>query len=481
MDVPSKSSAAAGHGALWTILTVVLVGVLATVVWYLVAGSVAHRWVQLAGTLLAWTLFLAAVLALRHVPVQLVAAVVVCGALLLGFSAMSGPPSTSSDSARYAWDGIVQKAGLSPYRYVPADPAVKALRPAWLFQDRTPGGTCPRGFYPADVSAEGIAKSPALPGSGSLCTVINRPQVPTIYPALAEIYFLAVRLLPAAGVGFIAFQLAGLAVSLLLTAGLLWFLHRNSRPLHLAAWWAWSPLVLFEAVNNAHVDILGAMLATAALLLLMRGNVLSSGVAFGAAVAAKLVPVIMAPGMLFHRPLRFTLTSSLTFALLYLPYVLISGEAVIGYLPGYLTEEGYGPGTSGRFALVRMVVPDAWATPVGAVLLLITAVYVWRTVDPQRPWDGQLIMVGATLLIVSPGFPWYALLLVPLIVLSGRFEYFAIPIAFTIMYLSADQLDSYLTAQTVLSAAVIIIAAAAWRRKNLAIRMLERTAGKECG
>lgn len=471
VDVLKKTAPPASRGGLWLLITVFLVGVLATLIWYLVSVPFAYRWVPLLGTLLSWVLFGAAILALRKVPAKMMAAVVVSGALLLGLAAISGPPATSSDSARYAWDGIVQQAGISPYRYVPADPALRSLRPDWLFQDRAPGGTCAPGLYPASTSAPGTSNSADSPGSYTLCTAINRPQVPTIYPALAEIYFLAVRLLPDASVSFIAFQLAGLILSLLTTAGLLAFLRRNSRPLHVAAWWAWSPLVLLEAVNNAHVDVLGAVLATAAVLLLARGKVLSSGLAFGAAVAVKLVPVIMAPGMLFRRPWRFAATAALTFAVSYLPYVLISGGAVIGYLPGYLLEEGYGSGPSARFALVRMVVPDEWATALGAILLLATAVYLWRTVDPQRPWDKQVVMVGAVLLTVSPSYPWYALLLVPLIVLSGRFEYFTIPIALTIMYLSAGQLDGELTARVVLSAAATIIIATAWLRKYGATRL----------
>ncbi len=466
MDALKKVESPNGHGALWLVATAFLLGLLAALIWCLVASPPAYRSVRLIGTVFSWVLFGAALLSLRRIPAKMGAAVVVSGALLLGVAAVSGPPATSSDSARYAWDGIVQKNGISPYRYVPADPTLRGLRPSWLFRDRDPGGPCPTGLHPATTTAGGAANPADLPGSVSLCTAINRPQVPTIYPAVAEIYFLAVRLLPTSSVGYIAFQLTGLALSLVLTAGLLKFLHRTSRPLHLAAWWGWSPLVLFEAVNNAHVDVLGAVLASAAVLLLSRGKVHSSALAFGAAVATKLVPVILAPGMLYHRPLRFTVTAVLTFVILYLPYLLISGGAVIGYLPGYLAEEGYSGGQSRRFTLVKIVVPDGWATPTGVVLLLLIAAYVWRTVDSSRPWDKQVVMVGATLLIASPGYPWYSLLLVPLIALSGRFEYFGIPVALTIMYLSAGQFDGETTARAVLTAAGIIILAAAWFRKH---------------
>src|SRR5277367_592737 len=37
-------------------------------------------------------------------------------------------PFMSSDIYRYAWDGVVQHAHISPYRYVPSDPALTFLR-----------------------------------------------------------------------------------------------------------------------------------------------------------------------------------------------------------------------------------------------------------------------------------------------------------------------------------------------------------------
>ena len=43
-------------------------------------------------------------------------------------SCCRAPPFLSSDIYRYVWDGQVQAAGINPYRYVPADPALAGLR-----------------------------------------------------------------------------------------------------------------------------------------------------------------------------------------------------------------------------------------------------------------------------------------------------------------------------------------------------------------
>ena len=130
---------------------------------------------------------------------------------------------------------------------------------------------------------------------------------------------------------------------------------------------------------------------------------------------------------------KVSTAAALTFALLYVPYVLATGIGVLGYLPGYLTEEGYEDGS--RFALVSLIAPGSSAIVVAAILLAaLAAITVWKT-DPDRPWLGQLVMIGGTLLVLSPRYPWYALLLLPFIALSGRWEWLAIPLALTVRLL----------------------------------------------
>ncbi|ABY22428.1 conserved hypothetical protein [Renibacterium salmoninarum ATCC 33209] len=373
-------------------------------------------------TMACWLVFILAIFALRKAlprdgaspkARRLGTVVILLGSLLMGAAALSAAPSTSNDSARYAWDGIVQKAGISPYDRVPADPALSALRPSWLFQPETAKGDCDASIFPA------IAERTA-----GECYAVNRPNVPTIYPPSAEIYFFLVRLALPAEVGFIGFQLAGLLVGLGVTAGLLRLSRRSTLPLDRVAWWAWSPLLIFEGINNAHVDLIGSALLLLAVVCLARGEVLSSGVAFGAAVAAKLIPVVAAPGMLYRKPWHFIATSLGTFALLYVPYVLLSGLAVLGYLPGYLNEEGYDSDKqTTRFALLTLIFPQKTAVVVGALILLALAIVIWRRTDPSRPWDGQALLISVILLVVSPNYVWYAFLLLPFILLSGRFEY----------------------------------------------------------
>lgn len=445
------------------VVALALVALLAVVVWWTVTTDPSAEWASPLGTLAAWTVFIPAALVARRIPARLATALVLLGSLLLGAAAIAAPPATSNDSARYAWDGIVQKAGISPYAHVPADETLQPLRPAWLFQDAGPDGTCHSNPFPT-----GTETTTNIPGGGTLCTAINRPAVPTVYPAVAELYFLAVRLIPGSEVGFIAFQLAGLLLSLAITVALLAFLRRTGRPAHHAVWWAWSPLVAFEAINGAHVDALGTALALAAALLLVGGHTLGSGVAFGAAVATKLIPAISAPALLYRRPVRFVAAAIATFAVAYVPYVLASGWAVLGYLPEYLRSEGYDGQDSPRFTLLKLVLPASWAGLAALVLLLGLALYVWRTTDSARPWDGQVLMAGGMLLIVSPSYPWYALLLLPFVVLSGLYEFTAIAPALALMYFTGAEPYGQSAAQWALGAVVVIVVVATvvrrWRQ-----------------
>lgn len=79
-----------------------------------------------------------------------------------------------------------QSAGISPYDHAPQDPGPSRLRDPWLF--------------PTGAACAGPDRAP-IPGGGPVphCTRINRPAVHTIYPPVAEAYFLAVDRLSPAG------------------------------------------------------------------------------------------------------------------------------------------------------------------------------------------------------------------------------------------------------------------------------------------
>jgi hypothetical protein len=424
----------------------------------------------LVGTLVLWLLFAGALIAFRRVQGRTVVVLVLAGSFVLGGAAMAGPPNTSSDSARYAWDGIVQNAGISPYAYVPADPRLDDLRPDWLYPTPVAGEDGP--------ACEGERIATVTRGDEPvLCSALNRNRVPTIYPPAAEIYFAAVRAVVPDDAGYWPLQLTGLLLSVGVTGMLLVGLRRRGLDPRYAALWAWCPLVATEGVTNSHVDLLGAVFVLAAAFWVSSGKYVRGGVLLGMAIGVKLIPVIAAPAMIKRQGWKVVTAAVVTFAVLYVPYVLSTGIGVLGYLPGYLSEEGYEDGT--RFALVSLFAPGSSALVVAVLLLAGLAVFtIWKT-DPDNPWLGQLLMIGGTLLIVSPRYPWYALLLLPFIAMTGRWEWLAIPLALTVRLL----IPSLTTTRVSLAVALVIIVVVTVHRAGPGAfgRWRQRLGGRRAG
>ncbi|MFI2645104.1 glycosyltransferase 87 family protein [Streptomyces sp. NPDC018610] len=401
----------------------------------------------LAGYAIAWSLFAGAAWAVRKVPERAATGLVLVGAAAVAVAGLAAPPRTSTDMYRYAWDGRVQAAGISPYAHPPAAPQLTGLRDDWLFPDR---GSC-RGW--------GLTRT-----RDGLCVRINRPTVPTIYPPVAEGWFLTVHLLSPPGSRHKPLQVGGAVLAFGTTVALLAVGRRRGDPRRAparAALWGWCPAVPFEAVDNAHVDTLGVLLTVLALGTATAGA--RRGAFLGAATAVKLLPVLALPGALSgeRNPARAARTVAAllaVFALVYLPYVIASGAGVLGYLPGYLREEGYQPGDVHRFALLRLLLPDAAAEATAAVLLALTAGYAWWRGDPLRPWRGALLLTGTALLLVSPNYPWYSLLVVGLVALDGRWEWLTVTLAGTVLYLGGRLLPGFPVQASAYGTAAVCVA-----------------------
>ncbi|MFF5701120.1 glycosyltransferase 87 family protein [Streptomyces sp. NPDC012794] len=383
-----------------------------------------------------WVLFAVALLALRQVSARHVAWLIAAGAVAVTVTGLMGPPRTSTDSYRYAWDGRVQSAGVSPYDHTPQDPALARLRDPWLF--------------PTGAACTGPDLAPVPPTEGTRhCTRINRPAVHTIYPPVAEAYFLAVDRLSPAGARHKPLQIGAALVSLGVTGALLLILRRRGDDLRKAAYWAWCPAVPVEAVNNAHVDVLGVLLAVAGLGLVASRALTrraAGGVLIGAAIATKLMPAVVLPGALSGvrrvRDAAVVLLPATAFVVLaYFPYVLLSHGSVFGYLGGYVEEEGYDDASAGsRYSLLRLVLPGTWAFPVLLAIVAGVCLYVMWRGDPRRPWSGALLITGWSFVLLTPGYSWYALLLIALVALDGRWEWLGIPLAGAAVYVLAPTL-----------------------------------------
>jgi alpha-1,6-mannosyltransferase len=330
-----------------------------------------------------------------------------------------GPPILSSDVYRYVWDGRVQLAGVNPYRYVPA-----ADELAFLREDAV---------YPH----------------------INRADYAhTVYPPAAQAMFAAAAAVTPGvfGMKLVMAGLDALAIGLLIM--LLRIVGRDPAELVI---YAWLPLPVWEFAGNAHIDAAVAGLLALALLLAVRGRWAWTGVVLAMAALTKFLPAVILPA--FWRPWNWQLplAFALTAVALYAPYVSI-GDQVLGFLRGYITEEGItnGHGVFLLELLGSITALPAWSTYAYLVLVLAVlgalglhfAFIAERPSAPDRRVMQQarqaLILASVMLIALSPHYPWYLAWLAPFACLvprpsvlwllavapllaHGSFEYLAVP------------------------------------------------------
>ena len=240
----------------------------------------------------------------------------------------------------------MQAAGINPYRYVPANPALTALRDA---------GSGPTAIF------------------GN----INRAETaPTIYPPVAQLLFAAIGVTASS-----IWTIKGVMLVLDVAAGVFaWRLLRMAgRPEAWVLVWALNPLVMREFAGAGHIDAAALAASAAALLLAVRRRPGWAGVALGVAIMVKLLPAALAPAIWRPRGWRAPAAAIAVIVAGYAVYASV-GWRVFGYLSGYADEEELSKG--GGFLLLRL------ASQVGTL----------------PPWAVTLYEVAALLLLGGLAF-----------------------------------------------------------------------------
>jgi alpha-1,6-mannosyltransferase len=298
-------------------------------------------------------------------------------------------PLLSSDIYRYVWDGKVQAAGINPYRYIPVHEALAFLRDGTIFPH------------------------------------INRADFAvTIYPPVAQFFFLIVTRI---GESVTVMRVALLGCECVTVTLVMLLLRRINRPLTRVVAYLWHPLPLWEIANSGHVDALMVALMLLGLWIALTGHALRG--AFVIALSALVKPYAAVVLAAIWRPwdLKMPLVVIATIALCYLPYLSV-GWGVLGFLTqGYLTEEGIRAGNDlWLLSLWRLVFGEHQGDVVGYVVLaglvlLFKGLSVShrsdRTIASSLADINMLLLVA--LLLLSPNYPWYFLVVTPFVALSG--------------------------------------------------------------
>ena len=337
---------------------------------------------QVAGQLVAFAIFLpAAWLSWRGLGVGRAGVVVVLGVAVAlrvaGFDPTAAPLLTT-DTYRYAWDARVQAAGINPYRYAPSAPELRDLRDATIW-----------------------------PG-------INRKDWKTVYPPGAQVSFLGARV--AFGNGLRATTVLFLLAEALAIGLLIFVLSRMAVPLERVALLAWHPLAVSEIAGNGHVDALALVSGAGLLAAWTTQRKGLAGLAVGWGAMVKLGPILLLPALARAGGRRFVL-AAVGFVVACVALYASVGRGLVGGLPRYADED---LGSLAWYYLARATGRDEarLVLLLGLVTVVcFVALRAHETVD-QVARTGLLVLGGA---ILTTAFlqPWYALWLLPFLVVTA--------------------------------------------------------------
>jgi hypothetical protein len=289
------------------------------------------------------------------------------------------PSGSDDDIHRYVWDGRLQRLGYNPYVVIPSDPAAKGLHTA---ETRN----------------------------------LNNPELPSPYPAGAQLFFRAVTAIQEST---FALKVAFVVCEVAIVFALLEVLRCSRKGAHLVLAFAWNPLLAIEVAGSGHVDIVGALLLTVSAAALVRRWRAAAAVALGLAIAVKFLPVVLLPLYWKRVRIRDAALAAGAAGFLYAPFLDRSffnhGRVPIGSLGTYVQNFRFnGP----VFALLAHVAPPQLLAGFALLAGLVTATWLrGRRAAPesanQFAWSEFVWPMAASLLCAPAVFPWYLLWLLP--------------------------------------------------------------------
>ncbi len=239
-------------------------------------------------------------------------------------------PIQEVDYYRYMWDGIVAKAGVSPFRFAPAD----------LDFDSAPDARS------AELQALVTLRNQD-PAIATIHGRVHYPELPTVYPPVSQVLFAASQSVLPVGAPLFMRVMAIKSVIVAFDLGTIISLSMLLRTLRLPTAWtivyAWCPLVLKEFANSSHLDSVAVFFTVTGLWLLLSARsqadptrfparLLASAIVWGLGVGAKLFPVVLFPVIAVYCWRNWTLKSAIIWSLaaLLTSAIALSPMAMIG-------------------------------------------------------------------------------------------------------------------------------------------------------
>jgi alpha-1,6-mannosyltransferase len=286
------------------------------------------------------------------------------------FQFLRMPPGLDDDIHRYVWDGRAQRLGYNPYIVVPSDPALASLHTS---ETRT----------------------------------LNNPEVPSPYPAGAQLFFRAVTSIHESTFALkVAFVVCDMAIVFVL----LDVLRCTRQGAHWVLAYAWHPLLAIEVAGSGHVDIVGVLLLLVSIAALVRRWRAVAALAFGLAVSVKFLPIVLLPLYWRRVRMRDAALAAIVVGLLYVPF-LNHGRIPIGSLGTYVQRFRFNDPV---FATLERVAAPQLVAGLAVLVGFLTAIWM-RKKSAEESSDAFAWPMAASLLCAPVVYPWYLLWPLPFI------------------------------------------------------------------
>lgn len=351
--------------------------------------------------------------------------------VLLRLIAICGEPIHENDFYRYLWDGQVSISGTNPYRYAP------------------------------EMATKLQVLSELREENSDFHSRIGHPEIPTIYPPVAQ----GVFALSAVLFGWSVMGLKG--IILCFDLGIVLLLIAILRKLGKNPGWvilyAWNPLVVKEFANSVHYDAVPVFFCLLALWFALSDlstirKSLWVGITLALGTMAKYFAILFLPVLLFaiarEKGGRISIKSTklwtgcAVFVAVvvagFVPFFLWNDVGVSGVFAGLLTYTERWQYSPGIFALIERMLAyfGCEAHFISAkiiVALILGVIALWIALIPTR--DGRHLSekcfcIVSALFVLSPTvFPWYYCWVLAFAIFKPRFSWLLLGALLPLNYL----------------------------------------------
>jgi alpha-1,6-mannosyltransferase len=325
-------------------------------------------------------------------------------------------PYLSSDIYRYVWDGVVQHAHISPYRYVPGSPVLAFLR---------------------------------APHQEIFDHINRRDYAHTIYPPAAQaLFYLITWVSPTVTfMKTVMVLFEGVTVYALVVLLRCFGVRREQTLLY-----AWCPILIWEIAGSGHLDSVAMAFIALALLARYRKQAVLTGLFLGIAILLKLYPLVLLPALYRRGDFKMPATVAAVIAVGYAAYSSV-GLLVFGFLGGYVKEEGLATGA--RYFLLELAqrIPGLHDLSTTAYLIFCFAIFAvmlgwcWNSTNVERNERSNkgdaaflrpaFVLAAALMFLFSPHYAWYIIWLVPFFALFPNLPILTYLLGFFYLYTTA--------------------------------------------